>query len=107
MGGDIRRPGATMASMKRKPAFVSLLVLMAAALVLTSLLIFWNSEAVADCTAVEFHEEYKDWKTANERYLGSTIAIRGEVIRVGDTIATAYGGQSVALGQAGAGVECH
>lgn len=64
-------------------------------------------EPAADLTAADFHDQYKDWRKANERYVGQSIAIRGGILDISDSFLTPYGWKSVALGRPGAGVICH
>lgn len=94
--------------MKTRLATVSLfLFLLAATSIATAWLFFWNNEPAADFTAIEFHEEYKDGKAANQRYVGQSLTIRGEVIDVGFYMGTTYGSKAVALGKPDAGVLCY
>jgi hypothetical protein len=93
--------------MKRKFAIVLLLlVLFATAAIVTVRVISWNEVPSADCTAVEFHEQYKNWKEANRRYAGRSLTIRGKVLSVEYHWTTPNGWKSVGLGQEGAGVIC-
>jgi hypothetical protein len=64
------------------------------------------SRPASDFTAVEFHDHFKDRKAAYQRFEGKTVAIRGEVLSVGDSWLTPAGWKTVELGQERAGVIC-
>jgi hypothetical protein len=83
------------------------LVLLLASVALAGWYYFGHEEPVADFTAVEFYDQYKDRKAANQRYVGRSLAIRGEVLSVEYSWLTPHGWKSVALGKGGTGVICH
>jgi len=88
--------------MKRKYA---ILYLLAAAANVTAWLLYWNGQPPpSDFTAAEFHDEFKkDRQAAHQRCEGRSLAIRGEVLYVGDSWLLPHDWKFVELGQAGAG----
>ncbi len=61
-----------------------------------------------DFTAVDFHTEYKDWKAANERYVGKSLSIRGQVLSIhdGGGMIAPHGWTTVTIGEGPAAVIC-
>jgi hypothetical protein len=92
--------------MTRKLARGSLLLLLTASCLVIAWLLFGHREPYADFTAAEFRTEYKDWKAANERYVGQSLAIRGPVESVEYHWTTPHGWKSVVLGTGDALVVC-
>ena len=91
----------------RKKALICGLLLVMGLLALLSCSFFFCPSA--DFTAVEFDNAYKDWKAADERYLGKSVSIRGKVLEVvhGGGMITPHGWTSVTIGEGSSGVLCN
>jgi hypothetical protein len=106
MLGEIDQVGAAM---KRKLVrWPLIVVLLTAASLAAAWLLTGHDEPPADFTADAFHTEYKDWKAANQRYVGKTLSVRGKVLSVASSWTLPHGWISVTLGgQGDGGVSCN
>jgi len=93
--------------MLRKKVLICGLILVMGLLALVSCSFYFCPNA--DFTAVEFDNEYKDWKAADARYFGKTLSIRGKVLDVahGGGMMTPHGWTLVTIGEGPSGVLCN